>query len=120
MSCFKTDLTLEEILEGKKPKKPYEKSKVPTEVKVPPEVIDTRGMTPGTWSSFGGVAEGLDYPLTTTGPISTGPMQQIKPSSVDNRSDQDKELTNSSLRTKKLLSKIQKLTFKKVVPYGIE
>ena len=105
---FKTDLTLEEILKDKKPKKPYVKSNP-----VPDNVTDTRGMTPGTWSSFGGVAEGLDYPLTTTTPISSGPLQQIKSSQVDTRSDQDKE------QTKKLLSKIQKLTFKKVVPYGI-
>lgn len=105
---FKTELTLEEILKDKKPKKVYQKT-------IPAAVTDTRGMTPGTWSSFGGVAEGeMVFPVDVYSPsIATGPLQQMKYNPVDMRSDQDKE------RTKKVLGKIKNITFKKVVPNGI-
>lgn len=109
---FKTDLTLEEILKDKKQRKLYSKSK-----SVPDAVTDTRGMTPGTWSSFGGVAEGaMVFPVDAYSPsIATGPLQQVKSSSSnDMRSDQDK------LRTKQVFNKIKKINFKKVVPNGIE
>ena len=107
---FKTNLTLEEILKDKKKKSLYAKNKV-----VPNLSIDSRGMTPGTWSSFGGVAENaMGFPVDNYSPIATGPLQSVKASQAnDMRSDNDKQ------ETKKLLGKIKKITFKKVVPNGI-
>lgn len=104
---FKSDLTIEDITKSKLKKK--------LKAVVPGEIADTRGLTPGTWSTFSGVAESLDYPLTAElTPTSSGPMQSIKTSSSnDMRSDQDKQ------NTRNVLNKIKKINFKKVVPYGI-
>lgn len=103
---FKTDLTLEDIADVKIKKK---LKKV-----VPSEVIDTRGMTPGTWSTFAGVAEAIDVPSFDLSPIATGPMQNVNTSVADLRSDAEKE------RTKKVLKQIKTINFKKAVPRGIE
>ena len=82
---------------------------------VPNLSIDSRGMTPGTWSSFGGVAENaMSFPVDTYTPTFSGPLQPVKASPAnDMRSD------NAKQETKKLLGKIKKITFKKVVPNGI-
>lgn len=102
---FKSDLTLEDIA------KPKIKKKLRSVV--PGDVTDTRGITPGSWSVYNGVAESFEVFSFDTSPIATGPMQKVSSSSADMRSDDDKE------RTKKVLSKIKKINFKKVVPYGI-
>ena len=106
---FKSDLTLQEILKIDVKKKV---NKI-VQTKIPSDSVDTRSMTPGTWSSFNGVAESVDVPSYTTSPIATGPMQSFASTSPTMQSDQDKE------NTKKVLNKIKKINFKKVVPHGI-
>jgi dephospho-CoA kinase len=102
---FKSDLTLEDIT----------KSKIKKKLKsiVPSDVTDTRGMTPGSWSVYNGVSESYEVFSFDTSLIATSPMQKISSSIPDMRSDNDKE------RTRKVLGKIKKINFKKVVPYGI-
>ena len=102
---FKSDLTLEDIA------KPKIKKKLKSVV--PGDVADTRGMTPGSWSVYNGVAESYEVFSFDTSPIATSPMQKLSSSTADMRSDDDKE------RTRKVLGKIKKINFKKVVPYGI-
>jgi dephospho-CoA kinase len=106
---FKSDLKLEEILKINLKKK-VDKI-VPT--KIPSDSIDTRSMTPGTWSVYNGVAEAIDVPNYDISPVATGPMQSSASSMPSMQSDQDKE------NSKKLLGKIKKINFKKVVPRGI-
>ena len=82
---------------------------------VPGDSVDNRGLTPGTWSSFIGVAESSDVPSFDLSPIATGPMQNVSPVSSDMRSDQQKQ------KTKKVLNKTQAILLKKVaVPKSIE
>jgi dephospho-CoA kinase len=102
---FKSDLTLEDIA------KPRIKKKLKSIV--PGDVTDTRGMTPGSWSVYNGVAESYEVFSFDTSPIATSPMQKLSSSTADMRSDDDKE------RTRRVLGKIKKINFKKVVPYGI-
>jgi hypothetical protein len=106
---FKSDLTLEQIIKIDVKKKV---SKI-VPLKIPADSSDTRSMTPGTWSSFNGVAESVDVPNYDISPIATGPMQSYATTTPSMQSDQDKQ------NTKKLLGKIKKINFKKVVPRGI-
>jgi hypothetical protein len=105
---FKTNLTLEDITKVKLKKKLVKGT-------VPGDSVDNRGLTPGTWSSYIGVSESSDVYSWDLSPIATGPMQQVKSSSSDMRSDQDKE------NTRKILNKTKAILFKKVaVPKSIE
>ena len=108
---FRSDLTVEDITKNSLKTKLKSKSKI-----VPPEQVDTRGSMGGIWSlSPGSTSESIDCPVSdVVTPTASGPLQQIKSSGSDMRSDQDKE------RTKKVLGKIKKLNFNKVVPNGIE
>jgi dephospho-CoA kinase len=107
---FKSELTLEDLPVSKLKKKL--KNIVPGAL--PKDITDTRSMTPGTWSTFGGCAESVDFPFSEITPTATGPMQKMVPVSVDSRSDQDKE------RTKSVLNKIKKINFKQVIPHAID
>lgn len=107
---FKSNLTVEDIRKVKIKKKL--KNIVPGNI--PNEVIDSRGMTPGTWSTFSGVAEAMNVPAYDLSPIATGPMQNVNTSVPDMRSDAEKE------KIKKLFKQIKQINFKKVVPHGIE
>jgi len=106
---FKSDLRLDEILKINLKKK-VEKV-VP--LKLPADSCDSRGMTPGTWSVYNGVAESVESPNYDISSIATGPMQSTASSTASMQSDQDKE------NTRKVLNKIKKLNFRKVVPSGI-
>lgn len=107
---FKSDLRLDEILKVNLKKKV---GKI-VQTKVPTDSVDTRSMTPGTWSSFNGVAEAIDVPNYDISPVASGPMQSYSTSTPTMQSDQDKE------NTKKVLNKIKKINFKKVIPSAIE
>lgn len=107
---FKSDLRLDEILKINLKKKVNKI--VPT--KIPADSVDTRSMTPGTWSSFNGVAEAIDVPNYDISPVATGPMQSYSTSTPTMQSDQDKQ------NTKKVLNKIKKINFRKVIPNAIE
>lgn len=107
---FKSDLRLDEILKINLKKK-VEKV-VP--LKLPADSCDSRSMTPGTWSVYNGVAESVEVPNYDMSPIATGPMQSTAPSTVSMQSDQDKE------NTRKVLNKIKKINFRKVIPNAIE
>lgn len=106
---FKSTLCLEEI----KPVKLKKKLKNVIPGSIPKDITDTRSMTPGTWSTYNGCAESIDFPFSEITPQATGPMQRVSSSSADMRSDQDKE------RTKQVLNKVKKINFKQVVPRGI-
>jgi dephospho-CoA kinase len=108
---FKSDLSLDEITKIDLKKKVQKV--VP--LKLPGTASDTRGVTPGTWSTtFGGVTESVDVPSYDISPIATGPLQNLNTNTVSMQSDQDKE------NTRKLLGKIKRINFKKqVVPRGI-
>lgn len=106
---FKSSISLEEITKVDLKKKV---NKI-VPVKIPGDSADTRSMTPGTWSSFNGVAEAIDVPNYDISPIATGPMQNINTSTASMQSDQSKS------DNKKLLDKVKKINFRKVIPYGI-
>lgn len=99
---FETKLTIGEIV------KPKLKSKL--KAIVPGIETDARGEQITGWTSH---AESFDFPDYAVTPIATGPMQQIKYSSVDQRSDQDKE------RTRSVLDKTKKIIFKKIIPINV-
>lgn len=106
---FKSTLSLDEILKVNLKKK-VEKV-VP--VKIPADSTDTRSMTPGTWSVYNGVAESIEVPNYDISPVATGPMQSYSTTTPSMQSDQDRQ------NTRKVLDKIKKINFKKVVPRGI-
>lgn len=99
---FESNLQLDEIL------KPKLKSKL--KLVVPGVETDARGEQITGWTSH---AESFDSPDYLTTPIATGPLQQIKYTTSDQRSDQDKQ------RTKSVLSKTKKIIFKKIVPINV-
>lgn len=100
---FKSTLTLDDILEEKKQKK---KSNI-KKSGIPQNFFDGLGDSQtGGWTDH---MESFDEPSYNLSPIATGPMQNIDTSTADMRSDQDKQ------RSKKLLTKIQKIK-KLVIP----
>lgn len=99
---FNSSLTIDEVI------KPKLKSKLKTVI--PGIDADARGEQITGWSSH---AESFDFPDYSVTPVATGPMQQIKYTTADQRSDQDKN------RTKEVLSKTKKILFKKIVPINV-